>query len=159
MAHEGVTQTIQAIYERDGQVKASTLVDEARPDDSPAHDAFEWRDDVAAEQFRLGQARRYIRVTPIIKDEKPDELVHVSVSAGSESREGYYKSLSDVAKSPNEYAIALEAAIQRLASAQRSLDQLRKVAAEQEETSEVARIAQMAEALSLMQSALRRTAH
>jgi len=44
-----------------GLLKPKAVVDEARPESSPLHDAFEWNDTVAAEAHRRWQARNLIR--------------------------------------------------------------------------------------------------
>jgi len=49
------------ILERRGELTPSVIVEEARPDDAPLHDYFEWDDDVAAEFHREAQARRLVR--------------------------------------------------------------------------------------------------
>ena len=52
---------IQALYERDGGVTPAALVDEARPPAAPLHQAFEWDNGAAAEQYRQVQARQLVR--------------------------------------------------------------------------------------------------
>ncbi len=48
---------------------ARTVVERARPEDSPLHRYFEWKDDVAAEKYREGQARYMLRsITSIVVD-------------------------------------------------------------------------------------------
>lgn len=51
-----------------GFLQPAVVVDESRPDDAPLHPAFEWRDPVAAEQWREHQATaiiRRVRVLPV----------------------------------------------------------------------------------------------
>lgn len=45
-----------------GTLYPRDVVEAARPEDSPLHDAFTWDDTEAARQWRLEQARRLIRV-------------------------------------------------------------------------------------------------
>ena len=45
---------------RAGKLTPAALVDLNRPEDAPLHNAFEWRDDVAAEKYRESQARYII---------------------------------------------------------------------------------------------------
>jgi len=45
-----------------GTLTPEAVVERARPESSPLHDCFEWDDDAAAEQYRLDQARRLIRM-------------------------------------------------------------------------------------------------
>lgn len=63
--HHGVKAEIagavmEKIESRDGQVTKEALLDEARPEESPMHPAFEWNDGIAAEKYRLVQARHII---------------------------------------------------------------------------------------------------
>lgn len=44
-----------------------TLLDASRSEKAPLHDEFEWRDDVAAERFRLRQAQDIIRNIVIVE--------------------------------------------------------------------------------------------
>ncbi|HEY6110582.1 MAG TPA: hypothetical protein VIV56_16890 [Gemmatimonadales bacterium] len=53
-------ETLERIQRRNGWTVKS-IVDEARPDDSPTHPMYEWDDAVAGELHRHEQARRYIR--------------------------------------------------------------------------------------------------
>jgi hypothetical protein len=52
---------LRDILDRRGEHTPAVIVDEARPDDAPLHEYFEWDDDVAAERHREAQARRLIR--------------------------------------------------------------------------------------------------
>lgn len=156
-----VGQVVQEIYDRDGEVKASVLVDEARPEESPAHPAFEWRDDVAAEEYRLHQARKMIRTISVIYDETPSQLVHVPiVSSASESREGSYKPTEVVVNEPSQFESALNAAIQRLKSARAAVDDLQRAASKLEPMGDRnVIIAQVSNALAALNVALDRVVH
>lgn len=44
----------------------ATLLDASRDVNAPLHGEFEWRDDVAAEKYRLGQAQRIIQNLRIV---------------------------------------------------------------------------------------------
>jgi len=55
-----------------GMLTAKNLVDISRPEDAPLHNAFEWNDSVAAEQYREQQARKIINSLVIVKkDQEP----------------------------------------------------------------------------------------
>lgn len=47
-----VGKAVDRIIKRDGVCKPLALVEAARPDDSPLHPLFEWRNDAAAEKWR-----------------------------------------------------------------------------------------------------------
>lgn len=60
-----------------------SLLDASRDESAPLHDEFEWRDDVAAEQYRLNQASGIIRNVYRITIEKNAQVpVRAYVSTG-----------------------------------------------------------------------------
>lgn len=68
---------ITEICEKKGKISPSELVEAARPKKSPIHDAFEWDNLKAGEQYRLLQARTWIRKVEVIVEERPERLIHV----------------------------------------------------------------------------------
>lgn len=135
-----VELVVNNIYQRDGQVKPSVLVEEARPSDSPAHDAFEWDDKKAGNEYRLHQARSWIRTVEIVIDDRRENMVHVPIIRKAEpsdeekhddSREGYYKPVSIVARSHDEYSSAMAATLARLNTAKESFNRLKEAAVKQ----------------------------
>jgi hypothetical protein len=57
---------LDRIRRRDGTIVPAVVVDEARPEEAPLHPAFEWRDPVAAEQWREHQAATLIKVVRVV---------------------------------------------------------------------------------------------
>jgi hypothetical protein len=57
---------LDRIRRRDGTIRPAAVVAEARPEEAPLHPAFEWRDPVAAEQWREHQASTLIRVVRVV---------------------------------------------------------------------------------------------
>ena len=55
-----VGEVIEEIESRDGSVTREAFLDASRPDDSPTHSMFEWDDAIAAEKWRLDEARKII---------------------------------------------------------------------------------------------------
>ena len=49
-------------------LSAKTLLDANRADDAPLHNEFEWNDNVAAEKYRLNQARHIINCLVVTRD-------------------------------------------------------------------------------------------
>lgn len=122
---QGVRQVIECILTKNkGEITASELVDAARPVHSPAHAGFEWDDKIAGEEYRLNQARRWMRtlmVTHVVAQEEPVKialpqamrLVHVPTVSGL--GEGKYRPLRLLPQIPDEYERAmLEAKIKLL---------------------------------------------
>lgn len=66
---EAVADRLHAIEQGSGLLTAQHVVDDARPSDSLLHPIFEWRDDVAAEKYRVIQAEALIRVFIVREDD------------------------------------------------------------------------------------------
>jgi hypothetical protein len=66
---------LDRIRRRDGTIKPAVVVDEARPEEAPLHPAFEWRDPVAAEQWREHQATTLIKVVRVVPAAPVEERV------------------------------------------------------------------------------------
>lgn len=56
-----VAERLGRLEQENGNLREQDVVDDARDPASPLHDFFEWDDDVAAQQYRLSQARLLIR--------------------------------------------------------------------------------------------------
>lgn len=110
-----VGETVERLADLNGGVcPPSALVDEAKPEEHPLHNLFEWDDSAAAESYRRQQARQVInsiRVVPAIEDGSapaPSFPAFVSVSKIDEDGVSRgYKPLSIVVEKPEEYAQVL----------------------------------------------------
>lgn len=133
-----MSKALAEIYERDGEIRPSALIEEARPKDSPIHDAFEWNNSKAAFEYRLMQARQWIRRVKITIEEKEETLVHIPhfVVVGEEDddpgKEGYYKPISALVGNLDEYNLALKQTMNRLSSARAAYDELKRYFAKAE---------------------------
>lgn len=125
-----IDQEITRIYQRDGHVKPSIVVQEAQPKDSLLHGYFEWNNKEAANQHRLWQARHLIRVARIVnEDGQQEQLAHVPVVKNEDdSREGEYKSPSAIVQSVDEYERAMSMAAAKLHGAKRAVQELEAAA-------------------------------
>jgi hypothetical protein len=115
------------IHSEHGRLTPYLVVNEARPEDAPLHPAFEWRDDIAAEEFRRVQARSLIKTVEVIKpdkDDRPTEPAYVKV-ASSPAR---YEPPAEVVKSPQMFESAFLQACERLRAAERAMEQLQQIA-------------------------------
>lgn len=123
----GVQTVMQALYDAHGRIESKALVDAARPETSPAHNAFEWDDAVAAEEHRLQQARRWIRIVKIEVGGEMQPLYHVpSVIA---SAPGHYDVPTRLAQVPDQLQRARSVFQSLLKTAQKGLDDLQRAAA------------------------------
>lgn len=110
-----------------GQLTPSAVVAESMPDDAPLHPAFEWRDDVAAEGYRLIQAKDLIKTVQVVRtdqDESEPEPAYVKVA----SKPARYEPPAEVVKSPQMFESAFLQACERLRAAERAMEQLQQIA-------------------------------
>jgi hypothetical protein len=153
-----ITQVVQETFEKKGGMRASELVEAAKPKKSPIHDAFTWDDAKAGEEYRLIEARLWLRTVEVtvIKEEVPQNeiLVHVAPADTKDGREGIYKPVSVVVETPDEFERALDEAQQRVASAKRAVTALESAAARSPNPERLAMIAQVARGLSIMEEAI-----
>lgn len=103
-------EELMRIRDEHGKVEATLVVEEARPKESPLHPAFEWRDKIAGEQWRLWQARSLIRSVHVVSNQNPEEppaqaFVHIPKTA---EESGYYQSVELAAQNIDEAALALK---------------------------------------------------
>jgi hypothetical protein len=61
MTMQEVADRLSQLEQESGNLNPADVVEDARDPASPLHDFFEWDDDVAAQQWRLSQARLLIR--------------------------------------------------------------------------------------------------
>ena len=115
------------IADRDGSLSPVVVVNEARPDDAPLHPAFEWQDEVAAEEWRRHQARNLIAAVQVIETEgEPPRMAYVSVAADDGART--YQPARVVASDDDMLARALAEARHYLAQAEARLAEVERIA-------------------------------
>jgi tRNA A37 N6-isopentenylltransferase MiaA len=120
-----VGETLADIEDRHGVIDPHTVVDESRPEDAPLHPVFEWRDEVAAEKWRLEQARRVVRSVEIIAEDRnePTQIAYVNIQS-----QGGYVSAATVRSQPDLYEEALQSYRSRLEAAVAQLAKLEELA-------------------------------
>ena len=88
-----VGHALEFLRERDGVANARAFVDYSRPETVETHPLFEWDDQVAAEQYRIVQARetiRELRIVPIGPEAPiPQGPVFVHVRQAAVPTNGY----------------------------------------------------------------------
>lgn len=92
-----------------GELTPIDVVNAARSPKSALHDYFEWDDSVAAESFRLSQARGVIRLVRVADDASESGTARAFISISGEGGKSY-RSLSDVKSSANLRDAVLKAA-------------------------------------------------
>lgn len=85
-------EVMEKIEQRDGKLTKEAFLEESRPADSPTHELFEWDDGIAAEKFRLEQARHTIndiQVKIIRNDSEMKTPAFVKVTVGAKTKADY----------------------------------------------------------------------
>lgn len=100
MAAPAVQAALQDLYNQHGRLDPRDVVNVARDPENPLHDRFEWDDTVAAESYRLEQARMLIRSVKVTVQPSKSEpartirmFVHDTVNDG-------YLAVQDIAAQP-----------------------------------------------------------
>lgn len=127
---QAVGGQLEAIRKSAGHLTASTVVENARPTAAFLHPVFEWDDSLAAEQYRLEQARHLIRAVVAISDESPEATPIRAFVVVSEVGEQSYV--------PTYFAMSDEQMRAQVVS--RALSELRQFQARYRELNELAEI-------------------
>lgn len=99
----------QKVYEEIGdvQITPEEVLEKARNRKSELHKCFIWDDSIAAEKYRLGQARQIIQllvVKPVKEEHTPLRIYQIT------SERNTYQPTKLFMEQPDEYAILLERA-------------------------------------------------
>lgn len=87
-----VGEALDGLRESGEEVTPRNLLDLARDDRSPLHKLFEWDDDIAAEEFRIYQARKLIGGVHMISiNNKPVKGFHSIEFEGEEVTHEYVR--------------------------------------------------------------------
>lgn len=86
-----ITEELKKIASaNDGKLYPRAVVDAARPAGSPLHSSFEWDDSVAAEAYRIEQARKLIQVSVTILPGSAEPIrAFVSLTTDRKQEGGY----------------------------------------------------------------------
>jgi hypothetical protein len=140
-----VGRELARIRKEHGGIKPEVVIDEARDETSPLHPVFTWDDSKAAHEYRLWQARALIRAVCVISADQPDltpRAVYVHVP-DDES----YQPMSVVVGMPEMFDSALAELKIKLASAQRSVDELMSAANDEIDPKRVLKIKRVGKAI------------
>ena len=86
-----ITEELKRIATKNnGKLYPRDVVEEARPETSPLHSSFEWDDSVAAESYRIEQARKLIQVSVTILPGSAEPIrAFVSLTTDRKQEGGY----------------------------------------------------------------------
>lgn len=127
-----VGEELARLNERDGCLKAQTVVDEARPELSPLHPEFEWDDLKAAEAFRKDQAAKLIRCIRVVKGEDSDgesilERVFITVAVDGYDKPATYYTAAKVLSTSELRQQAISDAVAYLSRARSRLSEYKEL--------------------------------
>ena len=92
-----VGKELEGIQEQFGAISAEYVLDNAKQEESPLHQYFEWNDQEAAEEYRLVQARLIIRSVAVRFDRSEDDIITTRAFVEIKDNEaGPYMSLESV---------------------------------------------------------------
>jgi hypothetical protein len=122
-----------------GKLRPQDVLENAADPESPIHGVFTWDDSKAAHEYRLSEARDFIKLVVVVDGQKgtPEPAFwNVTITTApidndpesQPSKERYYQAANVIAKSPIEYESALQLMVRELASAQTGLERLRRLA-------------------------------
>lgn len=89
---------LEEIQDECGTITKEEFLERSRPSDAPTHELFEWDDSIAAEQYRLEQARHtigHLRVVYLGEDEK-EKKVSAVVNISPQRVNAQYQSIDVV---------------------------------------------------------------
>lgn len=101
------TKCKQEIESIGDDVKPQQIVDYAKNPDTELHKCFTWDNDVAAEKWRLYEARQVVCSLVIVETNSDDEDIQIRAFHKTNNDEGY-KSFRIILKNKDEYEKLLE---------------------------------------------------
>ena len=123
-------EELRRIYADKGQLKPADVVDESRPESAPLHPCFEWRDEVAAEEYRKVQAGNLIRSITVVHKTPTHEPVEVRAFVKPLET---YAPIEVVVNSEEQIAALLETALAELKAFEKKYATLSKLSSVFEE--------------------------
>lgn len=126
-------EALKAIMKRNGGLlRPQAVVDEARDEKSPLHNAFEWDDGVAAEKYRLDQAQRLIRSFRVVCEENGKKVevpmfIGLSTDRLGDKGNNPYRLSEDVARSQDLLAVAERDAMEQLRAVRERYSHLKRL--------------------------------
>jgi hypothetical protein len=126
---------LERLSKKNGGLTPPDVVGAARPKDAPLHSAFEWDNGLAAEQFRLVQARTLIRAVQVVYEDSDGTertapvFAHV-ISSGDDEEDDVcrYYPVTEIVASPSMFDAALDGLRRHLNACSRAVDELLEAA-------------------------------
>lgn len=110
----------------EGRLTPNAVVGAARSESHPLHPHFEWDDGVAAEAYRLDQARSIIRIVRVVDDESKDGTSRAYHSVNDHGGVAY-RSITDIRSSADLQMALLRQADRELDAFERRFREMSEV--------------------------------
>jgi hypothetical protein len=131
-----IHRELENLRAKTGDLNPQDIVEMARPKGSPAHGEFTWSNKVAAEQYRLEQARKMVRSIVVLYKETPKagpqrayvQITRSEVKNDEVQRKRVYTDVRDALKDPETRAEILSRAISEAASYRKKYAHLSELA-------------------------------
>ena len=126
---------LEKIEARDGEITPQAVVDEARPEGSALHKIFEWNDEKAAEQYRIHQAKTFIRCVVVkpLPEDKVKEPVRMFINRNTidegQTKTGSYINYRSAFENPDAREVILSNAKHELKIFRQKYYKLKELAA------------------------------
>lgn len=104
-----VGNELKALADNDN-LSPESVLNSARDENSPLHNLFEWDDKVAAEKYRLNQARQIIQQIVIVNDHPNAEPRQIRAFVTESKNDGHYQLITTVIENPDTYEVLLKRA-------------------------------------------------
>jgi hypothetical protein len=111
-----------------GELEPRDVVNAARDKNNPLHIHFEWDDRVAAESYRVDQARNLIRLVRVVDEAASDGTARAFISVNGKNGVAY-RSVDDVKASQDLQEAVLEQAEKDLEAFERRYKELKDICA------------------------------
>lgn len=108
-----------------GKLTAEELLNANRAEDAPLHDSFEWDDSVAAESWRMQQARHIINSLEIVTENREPVRAFFSIIRS----EPNYRHIDTILQRQDDTEALLKMALSELQAFQKKYSQLMELAA------------------------------
>ena len=104
------------IHEIGDEISPEQIVEKAKDESTELHKCFEWNNDIAAEKYRVYQARQIMCQLVVVKpEEKTEEKPPVRVFMMTDYKSSY-KPLELILSKPDEHAALLNRALSELSA-------------------------------------------
>lgn len=126
--HKTAAQTAGEVCERlnaEGRLTPTDLVEDSRPEDAPLHSEFEWNDDVAAEHWRMHQARNIINAIVVVNEAPEPTQVRAFFQVSPPSSQ--YEPIQTIITRPDMYDMLLRRALSELSAFKDKYKQIKEL--------------------------------